>query len=291
MQFHNTITSYERLKREIPAGMSSEKFYEVYIRAHKGERPGNVPFLESELYWIRNCRPYYKVYPAILDALCRLKLDVKYECPDIPQNQISVRFAVGHEPRTKSGLKIGSILLSGGMGDGNKMMIISVDILDIGSETTELVINPNYEGAKSVEEMLELLDADPAKKEALILATRIALTVCMIEHDPDIITPEILSKDEQRYEGETEDWKRRAEERARQRGKVGWSIGKKFQDRANSPHYTNPHFAIRHTGQGRKTPKIVPVRGYWTGKEKLTEIPTGYILPNGTEVERGKIAS
>lgn len=305
MQFHSTVTMYDEMKGQVPGLVGKRlppaNFYEAAIYAHKDKgRHTTVPILVNELLWIENVRPYYKVYPAILSSLCRLKLDVKYECPDVPEGQLSVRFAVGHEPSTKSGIRISSLFLANGLGrqDGKefKMMIVAANVLtpDGNPDFVRFMIDTNPDNAKSIEESLEIGDPNNntplTNKGVQALATRIALTVCMLEHDPDIITPEILSKDEERYQGETEEWKRRAEERARKRGKVGWSIGKEFQKRVNSPHYTNPHFAIRHTGPGKKIPKIVPVRGYWSGKEKLTTIPTGYILPNGVEVEHGKIA-
>lgn len=299
MQFHNTVTMYDDMKGQVPGlvekRLSPASFYAAAIYAHKDKgRHTTVPILESELAWIENVRPYYKVYPAILNSMCRLKLDVKYECPDVPENQISVRFAVGQEPSTKNGFKIGSLFMAGLKGsDERKYMAILVNVLNF-NENVRFILDPNPDNVKSIEECIEMGElhgeVSPDKKEIQALATRIALTVCMLEHDPDIITPEILSKDEERYQGETDEWKRRAEERARKRGKVGWSIGKEFQKRINSPHYTNPHLRLAHTGPGRSIPKIVEVKGYWTGKDKLTTVPTGYILPNGVEVEHGKIA-
>lgn len=306
MKFHETITYYDSHKGQIPgrsipgrSRLSPANFYAVAIPAHEANgRATTVPILENELLWIKNLRPYYKVYPAILDSLCRLKLDVKYECPDIPQGQLSIRFAVGHEPGTKSGFKISSLFLANGIGRRAskefKMMIVAANVLnqDGKPDFVRFMIDTIPDNVKSIEESLEIGDPNnntpSTNKGVQALATRIALTVCMLEHDPDIITPEILSKDEQRYRDESDEWKRKAEERARKRGKVGWSIGKKFQEKANSPHYTNPHFAIRHTGPGGKIPKIVPVKGYWTGKDKLTKVPTGHMLPDGTEIEDGK---
>lgn len=303
MQFHSTITMYDNMKGQVPGlvgkRLSPANFYETAIYAHKDKgRHTTVPILESELFWIEKVRPYYKVYPAILNSLCRLKLDVKYECPDVPEDQISVRFAVGHEPCTKNGFKIGSLFIAGlkGIVGGNerKFMAILVDVLNF-NEDVRFIFDPNADDVKSIEECIEMAclngNVSPDKKEIQTLATRIALTVCMLEHDPDIITPEILSKDEERYQGETDEWKRKAEERARKRGKVGWSIGKEFQKRINSPHYTNSHFRLAHTGPRRSIPKIVTVKGYWTGKDKLTKVPTGHTLPDGTEIEDGKIAS
>jgi hypothetical protein len=307
MQFHSTLTMWDAQKGVLPRDTKKSThtaFYAEAIVAH--ERQGRkklIPLLESEFGWIANKRPYYKVYPAILDCLCRLKLNVNYECPKIPEGQISIRFALDHEPSTKSGIKIrslfvaqGTFLAQGGARNGKKseMMIVSASVLapDGRQEQVNLMVDPNPEN-KSIEEALEIGDPDnnspPETKEIQALATRIALTVCMLDDDPEIITRDVLSEQQGEYNSEkNEERKRRAEEKAKNRGVFGWSIGRKFQDRANSPHYTNPHFAIRYTGPGKRTPKIRPVKGYWTGKDKLTTVPTGYMLEDGTEIENGQ---
>jgi hypothetical protein len=306
MQFHSTLTMWDAQKGVLPGETKKSPpvvFYAEAIVAH--ERMGinkALPLLENEFAWIAKRRPYYKVYPAILDCLCRLKLGLKYNCPKVPEGQLSVRFAEGQEPRTKSGIKIASLFLADGKGvrDGKKfdMMIISANVLhpDGTKDKAQFMIDPSPENVKSIEEALEIGDAEkpapPLTREVQTLATRIALTVCMLAYDPDIITRDVLADRQTQYDSEKNEARRRgAEEKAKNRGVLGWSIGKKFEDRANSPHYTNTYFAIRYKGPGRATAEIVPVKGYWTGKDKLTTVPTGYVLEDGTEIENGRIAS
>jgi len=308
MQFHKTNTIWDRRKGiPYPGETTPATFYAAALYAHthaivSDERRGRknvTPLLKSELAWMANRRPYYKVYPAILDCLCRLKLDTNYECPQIPEGQISIRFALDHEPSTKNGIKISSLLVSEGTAVRNgkefDMMIVSASVLPEGRGQVNFMVDPNPE-AKSIEEALEMGDPNnpspPETKEVQKLATRIALTVCMLKYDPDIITRDVLSEQQSGYDSEkNEERRRRAEEKAKKRGVFGWSIGRKFQDRANSPHYTNPHFAIRHTGKGRTIPQITAIGGYWTGKDKLTTVPTGFVMEDGTEVENGRVVA
>ena len=116
------------------------------------------------------------------------------------------------------------------------------------------------------------------------LATRIALTVCMLADDPEIITPDVLKDDQGRYEKEKDEaWKRTAERRARNKGVFGWSIGKNIEV---APHVRRPHWAIRHKGKGqKKTPELVRVKGCKVKGGKLTTVPTGYMRDDGTEIE------
>jgi hypothetical protein len=123
--------------------------------------------------------------------------------------------------------------------------------------------------------------------DAVRQISRICVTCHLLADDPSIITPDVLSKDRDRYESETDEaWKQRAVDRARRRGIVGWNIGADYEV---CPHYRRPHFGLRHTGKGKTVPRIVPIKGAVVHRSRLTEVPTGYMLPDGTEIEHGKI--
>lgn len=317
MQFHKTSTIWDEQKDQVqaPSWVPELKKAEIFYAARldrckkafasikkRGEDVLNL--LRAEYLWIRNRRPYYKVYPAIVEALCRLKLNEKYECPEIPQGQLSVRFAVGHEPQTKDGIRICALFLTNlGLrtpsGRESKGITVEADLLNPPNKEDFhpflFTMDPNPHFYDSVEDLIERgqdpncrlfhEDSLSAKKEVQALATRIALTVCMLRDDPDIITPDILVEDERRYEKASDEWKRKAEKRARKRGKIGWNIGKEME---TVPHFRRPHLAIRHTGPNRTVPKVVRVKACTVHRDKLTKVPTGYVLPDGTEVEEGK---
>ena len=75
------------------------------------------------------------------------------------------------------------------------------------------------------------------------------------------------------------------EDKARNNGVFGWSIGKNVEV---SPHVRRPHWALRHTGPKGSVPQIVPVKGCKVKGNKLTTVPTGFVLEDGTEVEKGQ---
>lgn len=93
----------------------------------------------------------------------------------------------------------------------------------------------------------------------------------MLACDSRYCEPILLNRDKQKRL--TEEDKKKAQNRARNRGVYGFDIGK---DVEISPHFRRPHFAIRWTGEGRKVPKLVPVKGAVINKRLLEEIPTGY---------------
>lgn len=217
-----------------------------------------VVMLEKQEEWYECVRPYYKVYPCIVDSLCKLKLDFNCECPDIPEGIISIRFAEGHEPKAKNGNRIASLLVSKVLAfDKGEKLLIQVTVKDDPDLNYRFCFDTNDE-SKTIQELLDDPKSELARREIAVLAVRIALTVCMLADDPEIITPDVLSDQQGRFDKEADEkWKMRAREKAKNKGVFGWSVGKNIEV---TPHFRRPHFAIRHTGQGRKIPKIVPSR-------------------------------
>ncbi len=109
--------------------------------------------------------------------------------------------------------------------------------------------------------------------ESVRVAVRIALSLCLLANDPDIIQPDVLADDRRKYE-ETGDQK--YVDKAVRRGKRGWVVGAHLDV---SPHWRRAHFGIRWTGKGAAVPKIVPIKGAVVKRSKLTDVPTGYMGP------------
>lgn len=79
-------------------------------------------------------------------------------------------------------------------------------------------------------------------------------------------------------------------DRSRNRGFYGWDIGKDIPDKAQveelrkqainsgmkSPHWRNPHFALRHVGKGRAQLQTTYIKGCFVNKDKFLEVPHGY---------------
>lgn len=305
MKFHE-FTSWWDLNKARIAQFGREYSYAKQIEAietmpaHELERrlPGKkaehrgayLTMLRNEARWYENRRPYYKVYPCVVDALCRLKLEFNCPCPKVPEGTISIRFAEGHEPE-KDGNSIAALLVYSESGYDEKtgeqkdVLFVQVALKENPAAYYWFYFDTNTPDM-TIEECLNQNQAVANYEEVRKLATRIALTTCMLAHDPDIITPEVLAADQTRYDKEKDEaWKRNAERKARNKGVLGWSVGKNIEV---TPHIRRPHWALRHTGPNRSIPKVVPVKGCKVKARKLTEVPTGYVLPDGTEVEDGK---
>jgi hypothetical protein len=100
---------------------------------------------------------------------------------------------------------------------------------------------------------------------------RLCCTLCLLDEDPEVISPDVLAEDRAMYET-TGDPK--YVQKALRRGKVGWDIGRHIEV---MPHYRRPHFALVWTGPGRKVPKVVKRKGCLVHREVVERIPTGFL--------------
>lgn len=109
------------------------------------------------------------------------------------------------------------------------------------------------------------------ESEIITKMLHLAYGILMLAADPDYLEPVLIAKDKRR--NLSGDSLERAIERARNRGLHGYDIGMQVE---TSPHFRRPHFALRWTGAGRKIPRLVPVKGCFVGRDKVSKIPTGY---------------
>jgi hypothetical protein len=249
--------------------------------------------LENEAKWYDNRRPYYKVYPSVVEALCKLKLEFNCPCPEVPEGTICIRFAEGHEPKIQ-GDRIAAILVHSEEGYDKKtaqdkaVLFVQVTLRENPDKYYWFYFDTNNPDM-TIEECLNQNPAAENYDEIRKLATRIALTTCMLKDDPEIITRDVLNKQQGKYDSEKNESRRRGmEDKARNNGVFGWSIGKNIEV---SPHVRRPHWGLRYTGPNGSIPQIVPVKGCKVNASKLTKVPTGFVLEDGTEVEDGKVTA
>jgi hypothetical protein len=117
--------------------------------------------------------------------------------------------------------------------------------------------------------------------------------VGLLSRDHDIITPLVLSKDQNRYAGAEEPNVRRwLEDRAARKMGRGFDVCRKMElDRERSPHWRNPHLCLFWTGPGRTQPIIKMRAGAIIQSVSMTDVPTGYLGPEKEDdalIEDGK---
>jgi len=303
MKFHEWQTQYERLGRGM--GMSPEQFLNHVWNTSQGDmsRWGAYWFGVCQEYeWVKSCRPYYKVWPSFIDALCRVPFSVKREDLAPPISRIAIRFC------DKNRLSLTSILAVFTEVDDrfaeveSGSLAIAVYSLAKGEKypsTKSIVIYPKEtvtesmshapkvhmeDGVSVVKNSVDGIFKVSAEESRINeIALRIVLALCLFANDPDFFSPDVIASDAAKFDASSDqEFRQRLIDKAKKRGIVGWRIGQEYE---TIPHFRRPHFALRHTGKGRTVPRIVPVKGCVVHREKMTKVPTGYITPEGVEVE------
>lgn len=288
MKFHGFFSSYDfalRKHRDIPSRLAYfENAPYKWQHCPKEELAPLRAALAIESCWYDAARPYFKVWPAIADSLEKVRLDVTLSELALESRLIAIRFCVGREPYVADRqCVIRSLLSLSYRTDAESLMALMMqwqcgDLVHTagpmtwdGQDTCEIVIDYR---TRSWDDNRLLL----AKK-----AYRYAIAVHLLADDPSIVQPDVLTADRRRFDESTDpELRQRLIEKARKRGVVGWRIGEQYE---TIPHFRRPHPALYHVGKGRTEQRIVFRAGSIVHRQKLTEVPTGYLDDDGREVE------
>lgn len=261
--FHEYKDSLPILRNIVP-GATRDQMYSIcegmvdpIARAH----------LEWEKAWVRQRRPFYRVWPKILPMLLKLSLSmIPSSAVQLPQgldalliqlpigNDITHTIIVGHMQTSKGpGVMVGS--QDGKMTDGVPL----VDMWLFPNDDT-----PINEAIANLRQVGPILANDSVRDSVLSLVA----TLCLLDDNPELISPVLLNADA----GKTDII--RLAEKARRRGRVGWDIGASIEV---APHFRRPHPALMWTGSGRTIPKVVLRNGSVVHRNKVTNIPEGYL--------------
>lgn len=200
----------------------------------------NNQMIDGVIDWRTEFRPYYNVYPVILESILKTDLsEIKISDIKLPDGlqTLSFRFerSSGRKPflvcRRNNGLVISEQITDEKANvfarvDGTPL----IDVRDRWHETFKIIVGSL------------MLDTEFVERD-------------MNEKEKD--------KPLQYFQ---------------KVGKVGWNIGKNIEKEAREvgAHYRRPHLAIRWCGKGGETPVLKRIKGAIVNKQKLTEIPTGY---------------
>lgn len=226
--------------------------------------------MAAERQWIANQRPFYRVWPSVLDSFKRTRLDIPCSALEIPHGIISIEVpeketrVLVFEPTT---IKDPS---------GDRWLQVAVQDETGITEETEIVF-PLRKGG-SIEERFSLaqknsdntINADEQKRDEWVL--RIVVCVSLIAKDPRFVESICLAKDRPRRTTANAD---DLQEKAKKRGVFGWDVGRSVEV---GPHVRRPHFGIRWCGTKQEglEPRLVPISGAVVKGRKITDVPTGW---------------
>ena len=285
MDFHIYTTLREACKKsgveEDPAAFYRLAFNDAF-QMGSGQFYGQ---LQNEQVWEQAHRPYYNVWPSIVAMLTRLNLDLDSSLIQLPLPALCIRFPKQDNPLTfhwkGEEVQIRSMLM-GTINDGKGLSIL-IDVGELMGDGQGFGVpiytyrNFRREQGVTVEEALGELRSDGLAElgvqipNALVTdCVRLCCSLCLLESDPTVISPDVLSKDRGKFD-DTGDQK--YIDKAHRRGKVGWDVGRHIEV---IPHYRRPHMTLVWTGTGRAVPRIVPRRGSVVHREVVEKVPSGW---------------
>ena len=285
MDFHTYTTMRDWAKRATPEDRlvsDLDAFYGQTVHDAYQMRSGQfMGQMLNERDWEKNKRPYYQVWPAIVPMLTRLNLDLDSSLIKLPLPALCVRFRKQNNPLIFDWQGKQVLIRSILMGYINNETGISL-LMDIGEVApTGVPIYtyrnfPRKEGL-TVEQSLAGLRGNILSEIGIQIPNEIALncvrlccSLCLLENDPEVISPDVLADDRAKYEQSRDE---KFVEKAHRRGKVGWDVGRHIEV---IPHYRRPHMTLVWTGHGRTVPKIVPRRGSVVHREVVEKVPSGF---------------
>ncbi len=237
----------------------------------------------GEQRWVRAKRPYYDVYPSIVEAFLHVDLD-KVMCDHVrlPLKDLLVRFQVGHELPGGDGGKVRSFLMVSSQKFEHEDIpgvTISMDDWYKGQEKpSHSSMCITFEAGTTIASRLRLghsrsrsVPECGLNNETTDNVFRFAVALCLLKDNPDLIEPEPIDADRDKWE---RDHDPALIAKAERRGKRCWSIGKHIEV---APGFRRPHFAIRWCGKGGNDPQLRPIKGCLVRRHKIEEVPTGYM--------------
>lgn len=223
-------------------------------------------YASMEQTWFHHRRPYYKLWPKIIDPLCKIDLgNLRTDEIHVPLDVFAIRFPTSSHDVIYDGMLVESVLVGyWPTTDGGRSVIARV-----ASESKGLV---SFDFEISLKSGCLVRDVMPTKVSQSELG-RLVVSVCLLASGnyDDIVTPDILSRDRSKWD-ETRD--HAIVDRAIRRGKLGWDIGREIHC---SPHWRRPHAALYHVGKGRSQSRIVFRKGGLVRRDDAAKVPTGYM--------------
>ena len=231
----------------------------------------NIGWLQE--VWKITRRPFYNVYPSVTRCLSNSSLNFRISQLTSFFEPTAICLSKGHELPRSLGVKATSVIAAifpfyhDENGEVNRP-ILRIAAAVVYPDGGQGAVHVEYHGSETLCEIVETVGEEP---ELL----RLCAGIIMLAKDPDFAERILLNRDRDRIERlDTPEKRDAAVERAIRNGRNGWTIGEHLEV---SPHTRRPHFAIRWTGKGSVTPKLVPVKGCVVKRSKLYPIPTGYM--------------
>lgn len=296
--FKRYIDVYESLPADIRRKIKRSEFYQQIIARTSDFTANSIEraHMMFEYMWGEGDKPYYNIYPSILEMLLRIDIStVKVKDLRPPSGEVALIV----------NLPAGNKLIS--PWQDAYFMFISIDLIESpkgkvkafawnygeqhnGMPIWDVVFGSDYltgsheeQGAMTMAELYKkaamrqiasptlagcgLADIDTSATERLV---KLGTAICLLASDCDLLIPQVLSKDLAKVNDSN---RNKLFAKAVARGKKGWTLGEHIE---RIPGERRPHPALYWTGKGGKIPKVLIRSGCIVRKDIIAQIPTGY---------------
>jgi hypothetical protein len=272
--YPSIIPMLTRLSLNFPGNAITHYDDDIYVAEGVDAKLGPVTLVTPELIANTEKAKSGLKFTSLLIRLPKMDHGLSYDDPEHGYTLARTIF-VGFQPVTRKA--------------GGRSVTLGITVgVDIGE--TELGVPVHTMRAFPLDKrpVNECLDALPRHKlsnegmqvsdEFMTTCVKLAITLCLLEDNPELIEPDVLSKDRPRLKDADEELRDRLIDKARRRGKNGYLVGKVYEDNHNmTPHTRRPHPCLVWTGKGKTVPKIVIRKGSLIHRKKVSDIPTGYL--------------
>ena len=274
MKFHAYKTLWEETREQLGRQANEAKFYAAAMAV--GGRVGNGLVL-AEGIWTQLRRPYYQVFPAIIPALLKLRLDIAANLIHTPMPDLLVRLPADRQIDELPGVQT-ALMAQDVPGEDLRLWVnfmrptgLANMHVTLGCEPGKTLEQSFQESAANTQSYVVSGNFYSEDYLPMVLnSLRLCAMLCLLADDPDAITPDVLADDRRRYEASGD---QKYVDRAHRRGKMGWNVGEKIEV---MPHYRRSHPALVWTGHGRTVPRIVMRKGSVVHREVLAQVPSGF---------------
>lgn len=247
-----------------------------------------VNMLMEKAWWDIE-RPYYNVWPSVLQMIEDVDLDVPMRCLTLPHATTAICFAEG----TKHGL-MSCLVGTRKAAEGQLFISLSAsvfwnkEIVTVwrfgqlrGDEPFSVFARCREDNPAEWSRTSESCMTAEQESEILRIMCHIFCGVAILASDATLVQPIVLNRDLLKYQSADEVTKKYLEERAARRNGRGFNVGKKLEEELKtasvSPHVRKPHMALFWTGKGRTIPVLQLRRGAYVHRADVTKVPTGFM--------------
>lgn len=330
MQFHDYQSHYNVMRhrdRNHPAvAGGAEAFYDDYLamlnsavdmggKAIVEFDPFTPMLMQLQREWHLAGRPYYNLWPSIIPALSKLKMDADSSFFKLPLEQLLIRFPVNHNPLSwqdehgathsvravmaenvslhDAGLRQNKVLFYRGQPPANAKRGIAFwidagEVVDFDPKRPDDVAGQVHsllykhvvcEEGRSIEWSFDNIPVHSSASLGLQYPDWVVRDVARL-----VCTLCLMAEDKELVEpivlkADEDKFDRTGDltlvEKAKRRGNYGFNVGRDIEV---TPHVraASPA-ALYWVGKGRKIPKIRFRRGTVVHRKRLASVPTGYL--------------